>query len=105
MKFTLAQRVLEWNGVRSLPMEISVLSPTRMGAEFELLQVICGLHGYVTAFDVLTGSDGGTEKDRDMECILQAFQAYIQPSMPLSHYSGKDERLKGMFGSEVKKLT
>jgi hypothetical protein len=108
MKFSLSASLDSWNGIRSLPAEIAVRSPTRMGAEFELLQVICGLHGYITAFDLLTGSEGGSEKDQDMECILQAFQAYLRPSMPLSHYSGSEKRLK-IYPSDgvdvAKKLT
>lgn len=88
-----ARVVHGWNGVRELPGEICVRSSVRKEAEFELLQVLCGLHGYVTAFDLLTGSDPDTEKDADLTCILETLQGYLYPTMPLSHYLGSQKRM------------
>jgi hypothetical protein len=63
-------------------------------AEFELLSIIAALHGYVTAFDILSGADPHSEKDDDITSVMTAFQMYISPKMPLSNYSGKDKRMK-----------
>ena len=94
MKFTrnLDKDTSFWNGVRPLPKEINVLSYHDMMAEFELLSIICTLHGYMTAFDILSGADLETEKDADLTAVLTAFQLYIYPKMPLSNYSGLDKR-------------
>ena len=70
-------------------------------AEFELLSIICTLHGFVTAFDILTGSESGTEKDADITSVLTAFQHYISPKMPLSHYTGADKRTKPLGDKKV----
>jgi hypothetical protein len=75
-----------------LPSEINVLSSHPEMAEFELLSVIATLHG-VTAFDMLVGAGEGTEKDRDINQVMEAFQHYISPKMPLSNYSQKDKRI------------
>jgi hypothetical protein len=83
-----------WNGNATLPDEISVMSYHPIISEFELLSLICGLHGYVTAFDILTGANNDTEKDKDITSVLTAFQMYIYPKMPLSNYSGSDKRIK-----------
>ena len=63
-------------------------------AEFELLSIICSLHGYITAFDILTGANSDTEKDADISAVMTAFQQYVYPRMPLSNYSDKDTRIR-----------
>lgn len=63
-------------------------------AEFELLTILCSLHGFVTAFDILTGAAEGTEKDKDIDAVMSAFQMYLYPRMPLSNYGGNDKRMK-----------
>lgn len=83
-----------WNGVKPLPKEINVISYNPTMAEFELLSIICTLHGYVTAFDILSGANTDTEKDVDIVSVMTAFQLYISPKMPLSNYSGSDKRNK-----------
>ena len=70
-------------------------------AEFELLSIICTLHGFVTAFDILTGAESETEKDADITSVLTAFQHYISPKMPLSHYTGADKRTKPLGDKKV----
>lgn len=95
MKFVLNKQkpVAEyWNGIKALPNEINVLSYIPQMAEFELLSLICTLHGFVNAFDILTGSETGTEKDKDINAIMTAFQMYLYPKMPLSSYSGLSEK-------------
>ena len=92
MKFT-KSRPFQWHGTKLLPDEINVLHSQRDLAEFELLSVIATLHG-LTAFDILTGAEQDSEKDRDIGEVLDAFQAYIAPKMPLSCYTGKDIRKK-----------
>jgi hypothetical protein len=97
MKFTLStsKKPAEyWNGTRPLPAEISVLSYNVEPAEFELLAIICGLHGYITAFDLVIGSNDNTEKDKDIQAVMTAFQMYILPKMPLSKYSASEKRIK-----------
>lgn len=99
MKFILNKNQLPseyWNGIKSLPDEINVMSYQPQMSEFELLSIICTLHGFVTAFDLLTGSDPNTEKDKDIVSVLTAFQNYIHPKMPLSHYSDKEVRSKSI---------
>lgn len=91
MKFTLKKQ-MEWNGLKSLPSEINVLSSHPAMAEFELLSVIATLHG-VTAFDMLVGAGEGTDKDRDINEVMTAFQHYISPKMPLANYTQKDKRI------------
>jgi hypothetical protein len=81
-----------WNGNKSLPDEINVISHIPHIAEFELLTIISNLHGYITAFDILTGSDSDTEKDKDITSVLTAFQMYSYPKMPLSNYSGTSDK-------------
>jgi hypothetical protein len=83
-----------WNGEKSLPNEINVIHHHPQMAEFELLSIICTLHGHVTAFDILTGAETGTEKDTDLTAVMTAFQRYLSPKMPLSNYTGTDKRAK-----------
>lgn len=95
-KFTLSKSKntnLYWNGKSSLPDEINVLSYHPIISEFELLSLICGLHGYLTAFDILTGANPETEKDKDINAVMTAFQMYLYPKMPLSNYSSSDKRI------------
>jgi hypothetical protein len=95
MKFTLSkdkQPSSYWNGIKPLPDTIHVISSIPHVAELELLTTICTLHGYVTAFDILTGAETNTEKDVDLNSVLSALQQYIFPKMPLSHYTGTDKR-------------
>jgi hypothetical protein len=47
----------------------------------------------VTAFDILTGAEKETEKDKDIDAVMTAFQMYISPKMPLSNYSGSEKRI------------
>ena len=95
MKFTLTKdKEVNWNGMKQLPNEIYVLHPHSTMAEFELLSIICALHGYVTAFDILSGADSNSEKDADIASVMMAFQMYIYPRMPLSNYTGVDKRSK-----------
>lgn len=84
----------DWNGAKPLPAEINVVSHQPHMAELELLSIICVLHGHLTAFDILLGANEDTEKDRDIVAVTSAFQAYLYPKMPLSNYTGKDERAK-----------
>ena len=97
MKFT-RNRLVDpstfWTGTKPLPDEINVLSYQLPAAEFELLSILCALHGYLTAFDLLTGAVSDTEKDRDIHSIMVAFQAYLHPKMPLSNYTESDHRSK-----------
>ena len=97
MKFTLHHQKPTssyWNGVRPLPADIHVMSYDVSVAEFELLTIICSLHGFVTAFDILTGAEKETEKDKDIDAVMTAFQMYLHPRMPLSNYGGNDKRMK-----------
>ena len=95
MKYTRSHEI-EWNGAKPLPTEINVMSYDTRSAEMELLSIICRLHGHMTAFDLLTGAEPDTEKDKDIGLVLAAFQAYIFPRMPLSHYTSADKRIKPM---------
>jgi len=95
MKYTLDQRVPSqtfWNGATALPLAITVLHSLPQMAEFELLSILCTLHGHVTAYDILTGANTGTDKDKDIISVLVAFQAYFYPAMPLSNYTPTDMR-------------
>jgi hypothetical protein len=83
-----------WNGAKPLPDEINVMSYHPQMAEFELLSILCTLHGYPTAYDLLTGSVSNTEKDDDISSIMTAFQSYLHPKMPTSNYTESDKRLK-----------
>jgi hypothetical protein len=83
-----------WNGKSPLPDEINVMSYDPVISEFELLSLIAALHGYLTAFDIITGADSDTEKDKDISSVLNAFQMYMYPKMPLSNYSASDKRIK-----------
>ena len=97
MKFTLSTQKSPseyWNGTKALPPEINVVHFHPSMAEFELLSIIAALHGYVTAFDILSGADSNSEKDNDISSVMTAFQMYILPKMPLSNYSGSDKRMK-----------
>lgn len=97
VKFTLNKSKnpsVYWNGKTSLPDEINVMSYDPIISEFELLSLICSLHGYLTAFDIITGANSDTEKDTDITSVLTAFQMYILPKMPLSNYSSSDKRIK-----------
>ena len=82
-----------WHGQKPLPAEINTVQNQPQMAEFELLSVIATLHG-ITAFDILTGAEEESEKDRDIGEVLGAFQAFIKPKMPQSNYTGKDVRKK-----------
>lgn len=82
-----------WNGKKPLPDEINVMSYDPIISEFELLSLICALHGYLTAFDILTGANTDTEKDKDINSVMTAFQMYLYPKMPLSNYSSSDKRM------------
>jgi len=93
-----------WNGNKSLPSEINVLSYDIIIAEFELLSIVCSLHGFVSAFDILTGADEGTEKDRDMDAVMTAFQMYLYPKMPISNYGTNDKRIKSATISKVQPI-
>ena len=96
MKFTLCKDknpAEYWNGKDTLPNEINVMSFHPVISEFELLSIICALLGYLTAFDIMTGADSDTEKDKDIAAAMTAFQMYISPKMPLSNYSGSDKRI------------
>lgn len=101
MKYTLSGPTEFWNGKTPLPETIHVLSSQPHIAEFELLTMLGGLHGYVTAFDILTGSEEGSEKDTDLTAVLTAFQQYLAPKMPLSHYTGKDKRMVPLTDQKV----
>lgn len=103
MKFTLHKNYSDlniegdfWNGKTALPDEINVIarSDNRYRAELELLSTLCQLHGYVTAFDLLSGTADATEKDKDITAILLALRLYTHPKMPLTNYSTDDVRLK-----------
>lgn len=96
MKFRLSnnKKISEyWNGKDTLPDEINVISYNPIISEFELLSIICARHGYLTAFDIMTGAEGDTEKDKDINSVMMAFQMYIYPKMPLSNYSGSEKRI------------
>lgn len=97
MKFTLhkgRQAPAEyWNGRQPLPDELHVISPVVTLSEFELLTLLCTLHGWLTPFDLLTGAEPDTEKDRDMVAILTALQWYVYPRMPLTRYTGAGGRV------------
>jgi hypothetical protein len=96
MKYTLATDKPPssyWNGEKSLPPTIHVISHTIHIAELELLTMLCTLHGKVTAFDILTGAESGTEKDADLNSVLTALQQYVYPKMPLSNYTESDSRV------------
>ena len=95
MKYTLSKDKLPstyWNGAKSLPDTIHVISPVIHVAELQLLTIICTLHGHVTAFDILTGAEPATEKDADLNSVLTALQQYVYPKMPLSNYTSADTR-------------
>jgi hypothetical protein len=91
MKFTLhrsKQAPAEyWNGRNGLPDELHVTSPVIAVAEFELLSLLCSLHGWLTPFDLLSGAEPATEKDRDMIAVLTALQWYVYPRMPMTRYT------------------
>ncbi len=102
MKFTLNKSKNSreyWNGSTILPDEINVISYHPIMSEFELLSIICSLHGNISAFDILTGADPDTEKDKDINSVLTAFQMYIYPKMPLSKYDSSDRRVKNITDS------
>lgn len=82
-----------WNGMKPLPAEINVVSHSQHMAECELLSILSVLHGHLTPFDILTGSNPDTEKDKDITAVLTAFQHYMAPKMPLSHYTDSDKRI------------
>jgi len=96
MKFTLKRDgngADYWNGAKPLPAEINVISHSQHMAECELLSILSVLHGHLTPFDILTSAEPDTEKDKDIASVLTAFQHYLAPKMPLSHYSGSDKRI------------
>ncbi len=80
---------------------IHVLSYDSSVAEFELLTILCSLHGVVSAFDILTGAESGTEKDKDIDAVMTAFQMYLYPRMPISHYGPNDKRIKPIVPSKT----
>ena len=86
MKFTLKEKIV-WNGKTELPDEINVMSYHPVMSEFELLSVICALHGYLTAFDIMASSESESEKDSDIQSVMAAFKMYLSPKMPISNYS------------------
>jgi hypothetical protein len=92
MKFVRSKQT-GWHGNTELPQEINTVQNQQNLAEFELLSVIATLHG-ISAFDMLTGATEESEKDRDISEVLDAFQAYIIPKMPLSNYNNKEKRKK-----------
>lgn len=96
MKYTLYKKndLSYWNGMKPLPDEIFVIHSQPQHAEFELLSIIAGLQGHITAFDMITGSEENTEKDADINAVLKAFQQYIYPRMPLSMYTSSEKRIK-----------
>jgi|LauGreDrversion4_2_1035121.scaffolds.fasta_scaffold265736_2 hypothetical protein len=94
-----------WNGKRELPDEIQVVSPLLSMAEFQLLGILCSLHGYMSPFDLLTGSESNSEKDRDIIAILTAFQWYIYPRLPLTHYTVDEKRIGGNGSSKRSSTT
>lgn len=99
MKFTLHNEKHPstfWNGNKPLPVDIHVISYDHSVAEFELLTILCSLHGFISAFDILTGANPDSEKDKDIEAIMTAFQLYLFPKMPISNYDTKDKRMKSM---------
>lgn len=102
MKYTLYNKNDQayWNGIKPLPDEIFVIHSQPQQAEFELLSIITGLHGHITAFDMITGSEEGTEKDSDINAVLKAFQQYIFPRMPLSMYTNSEKRMKPMSSTK-----
>jgi hypothetical protein len=104
MKYTLSKTKAiadYWNGNRSLPEEINTQHYNPLMSEFELLAVICALHGFVNAFDLITGAEPDTEKDRDINAVMTAFQMYLFPKMPLSKYSGSSEK-RNIFPENTK---
>jgi hypothetical protein len=104
MKFTLhhdKNPSSYWNGKKSLPADIHVLSYDPSVAEFELLTILSSLHGFVSAFDILTGAGEGTEKDRDIDAVMTAFQMYVYPKMPISNYGTDDKRIRTVAPSKT----
>lgn len=102
MKFTLhrlrQQPAEYWNGRNVLPDELTVQSMSLPIAEFQLLALLCSLHGSLTPYDVLTGSEPHTEKDHDIISVLTAFQWYVYPRMPLTTYTADGKRMSGKSG-------
>ena len=96
MKFTLHRLRQDpteyWNGQQPLPDELAVQSASLPMAEFQLLALVCSLHGGISPYDILTGSEPDTEKDRDIVAVLTAFQWYVYPRMPRTAYSGNGKR-------------
>lgn len=93
-----------WNGKGGLPADINVMSYHPIISEFELLSLICALHGYLTAFDILTGGESNSEKDTDINAVMTAFQMYIYPKMPISNYSSADKRMSAGSDMTVKPI-
>lgn len=93
-----------WNGKSGLPAEINVMSYHPIISEFELLSLICSLHGYLTAFDILTGGDSNSEKDKDINAVMTAFQMYTFPKMPISNYSASDKRINSASSMTIKPI-
>ena len=102
MKYTLYNKNNKayWNGIKPLPDEIFVIHSQPQHAEFELLSIIAGLHGHISAFDMITGSEENTEKDADINAVLKAFQEYIYPRMPLSMYTSSEKRIKSISSTK-----
>ena len=77
MKYTLDQRVPSqtfWNGATALPLAITVLHSLPQMAEFELLSILCTLHGHVTAYDILTVQIQGRTRTRTLFRFLSPFK-------------------------------
>lgn len=105
MKFTRQTDVdpsTYWTGSHVLPVEINVISHDLVTAEWELLIMLGRLHGYMTPYDIMTGADQGTEKDKDITSIMTAFHAFIYPRMPVSRYTSSDVRIKPSDSKHVK---
>jgi hypothetical protein len=81
MKYTLNKLINPsdyWNGAKPLPDEINVMSYHPPMSEFELLSILCTLHGCPTAYDLLTGSVPDTEKDSDISSISNGILLQLQ---------------------------
>ena len=97
MKFTLqaSGAPSTWTGQRPLPPEIHVLGTDTFTAEWELLLVLAQLHGFMTAYDVLAGYDaGGTDNDRDVAGLFDAFRAYLGGRLPYTRYDAHGARIQ-----------
>ena len=83
-----------WNGYHPLPIDINVVSHDMVTAEWELLVMLGRLHSHLSPYDLMSGADQGTEKDKDISSVMTAFHAFIYPRMPISRYTNTDARIK-----------